>query len=391
MKTKINDSSLSRKQTNSIKWDSLEKMGFDKDVIPMWVADMDFLSEPHAVAAINEKVEHGVLGYSFTTDEYDKAVKSWCLNNHQTDLENATLISTPGVVSGIGACIQALTNEKDAILIMEPVYHPFRKMIEINKRKVVVSELEMYDFSYKINFDDIETKLKLEHVKMVIFCSPHNPVGRVWTKDELNQLASLCKEYNVLLLSDEIHMDFVYPKYKHTMLVGLDQSYQDFVITLISASKTFNLADTHTSQLFVYNQKHAKKIQHVYEKLGLNRLSAIGTLAQQQAYKNGKAYVEQVNQIIWNNRKIVLDTLQDTKIQVTNSQGLYLLWLDFRAYKKEPSELMDLLIQQAKVWLHNGEIFGKSGQGFFRMNIATNPERVLKACTQIKHVFIDLV
>jgi len=391
MKTKIIDHHVSRKDTNSIKWDSVEKLGYPKDVIPMWVADMDFLSEPHAVAVLQEKSNHGILGYSFADDDYEKAVKKWCWDNHQTDLSKATLISTPGVVSAVGACIQALTNQEDTVLIMEPVYHPFRKMIEINQRKVVVSELVIDSMSYKMDFADIESKIVLNNVKMVVFCSPHNPVGRVWTKEELLQLAQLCNTHQVVLISDEIHMDFVYPNHTHAMLVGLDTSYQEFVITLISASKTFNLADTHTSQLFVFNQLYADKIQQVYNKLGLNRLSSIGIEAQKQAYTHGQVYVKQVNETIQENRKIVNKVFADTKIKVMNSEGLYLLWLDFRAYEKEPSQLMELLIQQAKVWLINGEVFGKSGQGFFRMNIATSPQLVLKACNQIKEVFIHLI
>lgn len=391
MKTNILNKSVSRKQTNSIKWDSISKMGYGEDVIPMWVADMDFLSEPHAIDAINNKIQHGILGYSFVDDEYEQAVKSWCLKYHQTDLSEATLISTPGVVSGIGACIQALTSKNDSVLIMEPVYHPFRKMIEINQRKVVVSELEYHDLRYTMNFVDIEAKIKKENVKMIIFCSPHNPVGRVWTKSELIQLASLCHKYQVVLISDEIHMDFVFPSFKHTMLVGIDQSYQDFVITLVSASKTFNLADTHMSQLFVYHDDYASKIKDVYNQLGLSHLSSLGIEAQKEAYKHGKEYINQVNEIIYSNRSIVMDTLKDTKIRIIEAEGLYLLWLDFSDYKKEPSQLMDILIRQAKVWLHNGEVFGKSGKGFFRMNIATNPEIVQKACNQIRDTFIHLV
>src|SRR5690554_5394981 len=174
MKTKIIDHHVSRKDTNSIKWDSVEKLGYPKDVIPMWVADMDFLSEPHAVAVLQEKSNHGILGYSFADDDYEKAVKKWCWDNHQADLSKATLISTPGVVSAVGACIQALTNQEDTVLIMEPVYHPFRKMIEINQRKVVVSELVIDSMSYKMDFADIESKIVLNNVKMVVFCSPHN-------------------------------------------------------------------------------------------------------------------------------------------------------------------------------------------------------------------------
>lgn len=378
---------LLRKNTNSVKWDSITKKGYPDKVIPMWVADMDFISEPHAIEMLKKKIDQKTFGYSFEDNNYRDAILSWCKTRHNADLSKATLITTPGVVSAIGAIINALTKEGDGILIMEPVYHPFRRMIEVNERKTVVSELVFHQGHYQLNLVDIKNKIVEHGVKLMIFCSPANPVGRVWTLSELRAIADLCQSYGVILISDEIHMDFVFDEYKHHMLVSLKPSYEDFVITLISATKTFNLADTHTSQLFVFNQDYAQKIQRIYERLGINVQSSFAIEAQMAAYQHGHQYVDYINQIILENKKLVENTLKDTKIKITRSEGLYLLWLDFRAYQKDAQELMDILLYQAKVWLINGEVFGSSGSGFFRMNIASDPKLIEEACQRIVSVF----
>ncbi len=381
----------SRKNTNSLKWDSILLNGYSEQVIPMWVADMDFISEPHAIVALEKKVAQKTYGYGLEDQGYREAILSWCSSRHNADLSEATLITTPGVVSGIGAVINALTDENDGILIMEPVYHPFRRMIEVNKRRTVVSELSLNDGYYTLNMKDIEEKIINEAVKMVIFCTPANPIGRVWTIQELKQVADVCQKHGVILISDEIHMDFVFPQAKHHMLVTLNPAYRDFVITLISASKTFNLADTHTSQLFVYNQTYVEKIEQIYARLGITRHSGFALEAQAAAYRNGHQYVDDVNAVILENKKIVETLLEPTKIKITKSEGLYLLWLDFRAYKKDANDIMNLLLNKAHVWLINGEVFGKSGTGFFRMNIASDPMLVKEACTRIAAVFNNLI
>lgn len=380
-----------RKQTDSIKWDLHYKMGFDNDVIPMWVADMDFISEPHASEALANYAKHGLFGYTLEPEDYRFAIDQWCMTRHQVDVSKAKLITSLGVVNAIAMIIQACTKQNDDILIMEPVYHPFRKMIEINKRNCVVSALKLNHNHYEMDFDDIRQKIREHHVKMIIFCSPHNPVGRVWTKTELIQLADLCKEYNVLLLSDDIHMDFIYPKHKHHMIISLNDEYKNFVITTISASKSFNLADTHVAQILVFNDNIASKIQHHFDKLGLNRSSKMVQEMQKEAYLHGSQYMDEVMSIVVNNAQIVKEILKDTKIKIIEPEGTYLLWLDFRAYHKKASQLMDMLINDAKVWLINGATFGDSGEGFFRMNIATSSELVTKASKQIKETFIALV
>jgi cystathionine beta-lyase len=382
-----------RKNSNSIKWDLGVKQGFDDDVIPLWVADTDFETDDAVIDALKEKVEHKLFGYHLSNDDYKDAVAFWCLSRHDTIIDSQTILSTPGVVSAIAASILALTKPQDAILIFEPVYHPFRKMIQINQRDVVVSELVCDQHNhYSIDFDDAEQKIVQHHVKMMIFCSPHNPVGRVWTPQELHQIARISQKHNVILISDEIHMDFVFKPNKHQMLIGLDDAYKQFVITLISASKTFNLADTKTSQAIIYNDDFYKRIAFEFEKVGIMSTSGWGQIAQQAAYTHGARYVDQMNQHIETNKQLVIDLLQKhkSKIKVTDNEGLYLLWLDFRAYEKNHQDMMNLLLHDAKVWLHNGSVFGNSGQGFFRMNIATSTELVRKATLQIIDVFNQL-
>lgn len=379
-----------RKNSNCIKWDLMTKLNYDPDVIPMWVADTDFETDDAVIDALKERVDHKLFGYHLSHDQYKDAIVSWCAIRHHTTIDPRAILSTPGVVSAIAATIQALTKKDDAIMIFEPVYHPFKKMIQINNRHVVVSELLCDETNhYSINFEDMDYQIKHQHVKMMIFCSPHNPVGRVWTQEELHQLAQICQMHNVILVSDEIHMDFVYTPHQHHMLIGLDDAYKDFVITLISASKTFNLADTKTSQAIIYNTSYYRSISHEFEKLGITTTSGWGQIAQQAAYTHGGHYVDQMIEHLQTNKQIVIDLLQDNDslIKVTDSEGLYLLWLDFRAYKKDHQELMDILLKQAKVWLHNGSIFGQTGHGFFRMNIATSTTLVKQATQQIIDVF----
>lgn len=380
---------VQRKNTCSVKWDLIKLQGYPEDVIPLWVADTDFQTEPHVIKALQKKLDHQLFGYHLPVDGYKQAVLNWCKTRHNADLSEATIINTFGVVNGIATSIAALTDLGDHILIFEPVYHPFKRLIEDNQRNTTISNLVFDGTKYMMDFKEIEQLIVRDNVKMVIFCSPHNPVGRVWLEEESNALMELCVQYNVIVLSDEIHMDFVYPNHQHRMLVTLDPKYQEHVLTFISASKTFNLADTKIAQLVVYNPHFVEKINDVYKRLGLSSMSGWSQVAQEAAYTHGGHYADQLMNVIVSNKELVVGMLKqaNSKIKVVEPEGMYLLWLDFRAYKKDPEQIMDQLLYEAKVWLNNGSIFGESGNGFFRMNLATRPELLEEATQRIIRIF----
>lgn len=389
MKTSNFKQSINRKNSSSVKWDLIEMNHYPEETIPLWVADMDFKTDPHVVEALQAQLDHGIFGYHLPIEGYHQAVLDWCLKRHHADLSQATMINTHGVVNGIATSIVALTNPKDHVLILEPVYHPFKRLILDNDRMVSISNLLLNDGYYQMNLKEIELLIQKDKVKMLIFCSPHNPVGRVWKKDELVSLMEICLKHHVIVLSDEIHMDFVYPIQTHHMLVTLDPRYEAYVLTFISASKTFNLADSKIAQLFVYNQEYSKKIKEVYDRLGMSSVSGWSQVAQKAAYKYGDEFADELMEMIVFNKELVENKLKQAKsqIKIIQPEGLYLLWLDFRAFKKDPKQIMDQLLYQAKVWLNDGSSFGDSGSGFFRMNIATTPDIVEEAITRIISVF----
>jgi len=385
------DTKINRKNTNSVKWDGHEKFKVNKDAIPLWVADMDFMTLPAITKELVNKAEYGVYGYALDPDSYYEAVIGWMKRRHQWDVKKEWIFTTPGVVSGLNACILALTDVGDSILIQEPVYHPFKNSINYNKRIPVINELVKKDTHYSIDFIDFEKKIVENNVKMFVLCSPHNPVGRVWLIEELNRMAELCKKHNVVIVSDEIHMDFIFPGNEHHVLVNLNPDYQDFVITLVAPSKSFNLAAFKVSQLITSNKEHLEKIKHEYEKLGFHGHNTFGMLACEVAYRDGDKFMDDVVEYIHQNIVMIKDYISTnlSRIKVMDIEGTYLLWLDFSGLNLTQSELIDFLSNEAKLWFNDGSIFGKSGVGFVRMNCATQHDTILQALNQLNDAISD--
>ena len=386
------ESKINRKHTNSVKWDGHDKFKVHPDAIPLWVADMDFKTLPEITQALNKQVEFGVYGYAFEPDSYFDSVIAWMKRRHHWDIKKEWILTTPGVVSGLNACILSLTQENDSILIQEPVYHPFKNSIKYNKRIPVINELVREESHYSINFEDFENKIINHNVKLFILCSPHNPVGRVWLKDELIQMADICHKHGVVIVSDEIHMDFIYKGHEHHVLANLKPEYQDFVITLVAPSKSFNLAAFKVSQLATTNPDFKKKIEHEYERLGFHGHNTFGLLACEVAYRSGDQFMDDVVEYIHQNILYIKDYVSEnlSMIKVMDIEGTYLLWLDFSELKLEQADLMDFLGSEALVWFNDGSIFGESGKGFVRMNCATQRDVIKQALDQLNKAIHDL-
>jgi cysteine-S-conjugate beta-lyase len=378
---KIND----RKNTHSIKWDGHGKMNIPEDCLPMWVADMDFQTVPEVVDALTQLAQSGIYGYSFESDDYFQSVIDWMQRRHHWTIQKENISTTPGVVSAIHACLMAYTQVGDAVMIQKPVYHPFANAINKLNRKLVNNALIVENDHYGIDFADFEKQIIENKVKMFILCSPHNPVGRVWTKPELTTMADICIKHNVRIVSDEIHMDFIYKPYQHHVLADLNPVYADHVITLTAPSKTFNLAGLKLSNTIIFNTKLKKMFDNVYDDLSVHAGHTFALAATQAAYDHGDDYVDQMMEYLAENLRMIDRFFKEhcPKIKIVEPEGLYLVWVDFRGLKMKDRELKDFLLTKAKLWLNDGVIFGKEGSGFQRINIATPQANIEKALNQL--------
>lgn len=379
------DKVIDRKNTNSIKWDFAAERGMPEGLISMWVADMDFTAPREVLDDIHRAVEHGIFGYSEVKQDYYDVLAEWFENHYGLKFGRQDVIKTPGVVFGLAACVRALTKPQDAVIIQTPVYYPFYNIIQDNNRKLVTNPLKYENGKYSIDFDDFEKKVKENSVKLFILCSPHNPVSRVWSKDELEHINKICVKYGVIIVSDEIHCDFVYAPYEHTScgLINVD------AIIATSPSKTFNLAGLQAANFIVRNVKYRQLIREEISRTGYSQLNTLGLVACQSAYTHGKKWLERLKEYLTGNigitRKFISERLP--RIHLVEPQGTYLLWLDFSAYGFSQEMLDRLIVQEAGLWLDTGTMFGKEGEGFQRINIACPRTTLETALERLEMVF----
>ncbi len=381
------DTIIDRKNTNSIKYDFGLERKKREDLLPLWVADMDFSLPDVVLDDIHAAVSHGIFGYSDVKDEYFQTLYRWFDKNFHFQPEREWLVKTPGVVYAIAIAIKAFTKPKDAVLIQQPVYYPFSETIRDNDRIVVNNQLVYEDGSYHIDFDDFEQQIITHKVKLFLLCSPHNPVGRVWTKEELTKLGDICRKHHVIILSDEIHCDFTYPGYVHTMFPTINEDFALNSILCTAPSKTFNLAGLQTSNIFIANQELRKLFLHEVSASGYSQLNTLGLVACQSAYKKGEAWLNELREYLHGNLTFVEEYLRENipQIKLVKPQGTYLLWLDCSALGLTYKELEHLVIDKARLWLDGGIIFGKASALFERINIAC-PRSILKqALDQLAH------
>ena len=367
------DTVVNRKNTNAIKYDLAKKRGKPEDAVSLWVADMDFPTAPCIQKAVAEKASHGIWGYSRPDNRYYDALKKWYKERHNFEVQNEWVVNTPGVCFALATAIKAFTNEGESVLIQKPVYYPFFNIINSLQRKVVNSSLILKNNHYEIDFDDFERKIVQENVKMFILCSPHNPGGRVWTKQELQKISEICLAHNVLVVSDEIHSDITFGSNVHTVYGSLSEQALKNSIICTAPSKSFNLAGLQFSNIFIADEKLKKAFSEELDKTGYDEPSVFGIVAATAAYSEGADWFDSVKSYIWENILFAKKYIEEnaSQIKVLVPEGTYLLWLDFSKTGLSDSEINDRVLNKAKVWLDSGSMFGKEGEKFQRINCAT--------------------
>ena len=374
------DKITDRANTFAIKYDLAEKRNKPKDAISLWVADMDFPTAPCICDALQERALHGIFGYSRPDVRYYDAVKKWFSERHGFEIRDEEIVNTPGVVFAVGAAVRAFTKRGDSVLIQRPVYYPFANVIASNGRRVVNNPLVLRNGSYGIDFDDFEKKITEENVRLFVLCSPHNPGGRVWKKEELLKISEICLRHDVLVVSDEIHSDITFGKNVHTVYSNISEAAAENSIICTSPSKTFNLAGLQFSNIIIRNKKIRDEFQKEIDRTGYDEPSLMGIVAATAAYSEGGEWFDAAKDYIWRNVLFTEKYISEhcPKISVMEPEGSYLVWLDFSAFTDlSDIEISKRVLNDAKVWLDYGLMFGSEGEKFQRINVAT-PRRILE-------------
>lgn len=383
------DKVIDRKNTNSAKFDGEKAQ--DPRIVSMWVADMDFEVLPEIKEQLMKRVEHGVFGYTFPGDSYFEAVIQWMKKRHQFVVEKDWIVTTPGVVTALKLAVRAHTQKDDHIMIMKPVYYPFDASIQLNDRQIVECPLTMKNHEYFCDFDLFERLIIENNVKMFILCNPHNPIGKVWKKDDLYQIGMICKKHNVIVVSDEIHMDFVYGENKHVPFYNVDESFKEFSVICTAPSKTFNLAALQTSNIIIANKDMRNQFMKERTASGVNDPNVFGLVACEAAYTYGAKWVDELLEYLQGNIDYMIQFFAEKfpDIKVIKPEGLYLVWVDMRSLGMDKDELEDHMLNKAHLWLDEGYIFGTGGEGFERFNIACPRSTLKRALEQFEKSLID--
>lgn len=380
------DETIDRTNRYSVKYDFYNQYGKSEDLLPMWVADMDFRAPPEVRNALKEMADYGVLGYSYMSEKYKNAIGKWYREQFHWDVPREGILQIPNIMFGIAAVLNALTEKGDSVLIQEPVYHPFREVVLENGRNLVVNELIYDQGKYEINFDDLEDRVQKNAVKVFLLCSPHNPVGRVWTQNELERIAEIMFRHNVLVVSDEIHADLVYPGSKHHVFASLGEEFRMKSILCSSPTKTFNLPGLHAANLIIsdpkiYHRMEKEILRYFYYGIGLP-----GLIATERAYSCCGAWKDDLLLYLAGNIQYVMNALKSMgdRIDPVKPEATYLLWLDCRKMNLSDADLDRFFTEKAKLWLSPGTDFGQGGSGFMRMNIATSRTNLKEAIHRIR-------
>lgn len=382
------DEVIDRRGSNCLKYDFAKKRGMPEDVLPLWVADMDFKTSSYVEDALVKRAKDAIFGYSETQSEYFEAVAGWMKKHHAWAPEESWLIKTPGVVFALAMAVKAYTDAGDNVLIQQPVYYPFSEVITDNGRKIVSNDLYLgEDNKYHIDFEDFEKKIRDNRIKLFFLCNPHNPVGRVWTKEELIRLGDICLKHGVIVVSDEIHNDFIFSG-EHNVFASLKKEYEDISIICTSPSKTFNLASMLISNIFIPNNELKRKFRKQMDAAGISQLSVLGLVATEAAYRDGEEWYQALMKYIKGNIEFVKEYVNQNfkNVRMIDSEGTYLVWLDFRGTGIDADELDRKIIYDVRLWLDSGKIFGNTGKGFQRINVACPRTTLKEALERIKSI-----
>lgn len=382
------DREIERRGTGCIKYDAAAERGMPQDVLPLWVADMDFETSSYVLDAMRERLNHGIFGYTEEIPGYFESVQGWMRRHHDFAVEKSWLVKTPGVVYALAMAIQAYTEPGDAVLIQQPVYYPFESVIRENGRKMVSNTLYLgEDGRYHIDFADFERKLTRHQVKVFFLCNPHNPVGRVWSKEELIRLGDLCVQHQVIVVSDEIHGDFVFQG-KHHVFATLKEAYADCSVICTSPSKTFNLAGLSLSNIFIPNQTLRERFCKCMSAGGVSELNVMGQVACEAAYRQGEEWYQAMMRYVADNIAFIGQYVEENLpgVQLVAHEGTYLVWLDFRKLGLSEAALEHKIIHEARLWLDGGGMFGEGGAGFQRINAACPRSILREALERIRAV-----
>lgn len=380
------DRIIDRKGTSCLKYDFGMKRKGRTDLLPMWVADMDFALPEEILADFHKRIDHGIFGYTDPDAEYFAALDRWFSLHHGYHIQPEWVTLGCGVVFGLATGVKAFTEPGDAVLIQQPVYYPFREVIEDNGRKFINSQLHYENGKYTIDFADFEQKILENQVKVFLLCSPHNPAGRVWTKEELTRLGDICLKHRVIILDDEIHCDFVYAPHHFTSFLALDEKYRDNLVVFNSPSKTFNVAGLQPGNIIIPNKELRRRYRKANAAAGYSQGSIMGQVAVKSCYTKGDAWVKELVEYIAGNIAWVREFVKENfpKATFVEPEGTYLVWIDFSGYGLSDEELEHLVVDEAKLWLDSGKIFGPATSQFERFNMACPRATVEKAFHQLK-------
>jgi cysteine-S-conjugate beta-lyase len=385
------DTPINRTGSNCIKYDRIQKDFGTKDLLPMWVADMDFRTPDFIMSAIRKRCEHELLGYPLRPEGWFNSIHAWLQKRYDWNVTDQEVGFVPGIVSGIAFIIQCFTEPGDKILIQTPVYPPFIHFPKKNNREVVINPLKYENGRLEIDFEDFEAKAS-GGCKIFLLCSPHNPGGRIWTRDELLRMAEICKRHNIIIVSDEIHADLSLPGQKHYPLATVLKDSSEQIITLMAPSKTFNIPGLGSSFFVIQNPGLCSKFQRFLDNAELSDGNIFAFIAAQAAYENGEAWLEQLTQYLQENINYVDDFIKKNipQIKVCRPQASFLIWLDCREMGMSPMDLHQFFITKAKLGLNPGYSFGPGGEGFMRMNVGCTRETIYQAMNQLKTAIDEL-
>ena len=384
------DSLIDRSNNFAAKWSEMDKKYGTNDLLPMWIADMDFKTAPCIIDALRGRLEQGIYGYTTRPASYNESIASWIERRYGWNINPNWLIFSPGVIPTISILIQEMTKENDKIMIQEPVYSPFNSVVKQNKRELVISPLtKLEDGNYVMDYEDIEAKIK--DVKVFILCNPHNPVGRVWTKEELKKLGDICIKHNVLVISDEIHSDIIFKNHKHIPFGSISKEFEQNSITCMAPTKTFNIAGLQTSQVILPNKEHYQILDNAFIRLDIRRNNAFSLVATEAAYNNGEEWLNEYLEYIEGNMDFAINYINENipSLKVRKPQGTYLLWVDFSETGLSDEEIAKALVDKGKVALNSGESFGIGGKGYQRINLACPRVMVEDGLSRIKKAIMD--